>query len=285
LELPNGDDNNSTLDLNTTKPKGHECSSWHDFGCQIKKVPGVAWTFTKDIGTGAWGIVTGAKDSAEVLSHCVFDQIDLSRSGAFNSNHMGHPPSPACGQIWDGLKHTVTHPGDLIRLDDILHGHPGRAVPDILLWAIPAAKLIDAIKAASAARALKAVDAVAAAGGADAAAEGALSTLDKALLGEEALYEHALDLGEKPLSAPHNVSAHGPDLVTYDPVADEIVVWDAKYRSTGSFPKSIPAETLAGWQPYIDQAVNNYDGIYADLVEDAVSEGRVVGRIFPWPPR
>lgn len=140
--------------------KGDDCSGWSL--CQLQKVPGVSWTFVKDIGTGAKDIVVGTKDTLVLLGRCGYDSINpAGLSGALTATHTPASHDPACGQLRDGLVRLVTHPGDLIRLDDILHGHPGRAVPAIALLLIPAAK---------AARGLKVADGVGAGG--DAAASG-----------------------------------------------------------------------------------------------------------------
>jgi len=143
--------------------KGDDCSGWSL--CQLQKVPGVSWTFVKDIGTGAKDIVVGTKDTLVLLGRCGYDSINpAGLSGALTATHTPASHDPACGQLRDGLVRLVTHPGDLIRLDDILHGHPGRAVPAILLLLIPAAK---------AAGGLKVADGVAAGGDAAAAGGGA----------------------------------------------------------------------------------------------------------------
>ena len=95
-------------------------------------------TFTKDIGTGASGIVTGTKDTVVLLGRCGYESINpAGLSGALTAAHTPPPDKAACSQLGDGLSHLATHPWELIRWNDIANGHPGRALPAILLLLLP----------------------------------------------------------------------------------------------------------------------------------------------------
>jgi hypothetical protein len=93
-----------------------------------------------------------------------------------------------------------------------------------------------------------------------------------------------LKRGEIGIQGPGNPNAQGPDYITYDPNAHEIIIWDAKYRREGgSYPKSISDEKMRKWLPEVRDAINRYDGPHKNGIDSAFQKGNIAGRIFPYP--
>jgi RHS repeat-associated protein len=123
---------------------------------------------------------------------------------------------------------------------------------------------------------------------ADAIADGRVAAtarfIKKAGAAAEGLgWQVALGQGEVGVEGPGNVSARGPDYITYDPATEDIVVYDAKYRSNGSYPKSISAAKQAKWMPYVKSAVKGYSGADADQIRAALDNGDIRWQVFAWP--
>src|SRR6185369_12455226 len=101
---------------------------------------------------------------------------------------------------------------------------------------------------------------------------------------EELGWTEALANGEVGVQGPIPITAIGPDYITYNPVADEITVWDAKYSANGRFPTSaFPSSKITGsgpWVPYVKTAVANYSGPYAARIQAALAAGKIVGKYF-----
>ncbi|MBN9619292.1 MAG: RHS repeat protein, partial [Actinobacteria bacterium] len=101
-------------------------------------------------------------------------------------------------------------------------------------------------------------------------------------MAEELGWQESLANGEIGIQAPGKITATGPDYITYDPDSDEIVVWDAKYSSSGRFPSGIPASQMASWNSRIASVVQDYSGPYAQQIQQAFSNGSVRGQIFAY---
>jgi YD repeat-containing protein len=94
----------------------------------------------------------------------------------------------------------------------------------------------------------------------------------------------ALDEGQIGILKPGKVTANGPDYLTFDPNTGQVVVWDAKYSSSGRFPSgSIPSSKLADWNAAVQDAVNSYTGPSADALKQALANGAIRGEYFPYP--
>jgi hypothetical protein len=107
-------------------------------------------------------------------------------------------------------------------------------------------------------------------------------------IGEIRGYKNAVDdMGHVGIQPPGKVTAPGPDYITFDPVGDSIVVWDAKYRGPGgSYPSSLPTDKVKSWMPQINEAIQNMpSGPLRDKVIDAFNSGQVQGRISQWPTK
>jgi RHS repeat-associated protein len=103
-------------------------------------------------------------------------------------------------------------------------------------------------------------------------------------MAEELGWESALDAGNIGVQGPGKITAVGPDYITFDPTTNQIVVWDAKYSSNGSFPSgSISSAKLTSWNAAIGDAVNNYTGPGAAAIKQAYANGAVVGQYFKYP--
>ncbi|ABS26524.1 RHS repeat domain-containing protein [Anaeromyxobacter sp. Fw109-5] len=106
-------------------------------------------------------------------------------------------------------------------------------------------------------------------------------------IAEEKGWNAALKGGHEPIQGPGKVSEKGPDFITYDPKSESIVVWDAKYRSSGKgYPKSLPPKKLKAWMPEVRKAVEALpDEALRAAAKDALENNRVTGEIFKWPPK
>lgn len=100
-------------------------------------------------------------------------------------------------------------------------------------------------------------------------------------------YDTAIKGGHTPIQGPGKVTARGPDLLTYDPVSREVVVWDSKYRGPGgSYPSGIPPAKLQKWLPDVRAAIEALpSGPAKSAFLDALAKGRVRGKVFKWPPQ
>jgi hypothetical protein len=98
-------------------------------------------------------------------------------------------------------------------------------------------------------------------------------------------YQRALDRGEIGIMAPGKASAPGVDYATFDPVAGEVIISDAKYRGPGgTYPTSIPDAKLADWTDQVKDVVSGWaDSPQKTQILNALDNGRVRGEIFPWP--
>ncbi len=106
-----------------------------------------------------------------------------------------------------------------------------------------------------------------------------------AAIGEYQGYQYATnDLGQMGVKAPGAVTAPGPDFITYDPVKDQVVAWDAKYRGPGGrYASSMPAGKLARWLPDVRAAVNALpQGTLRDKALNALNNGSYTGQIYPY---
>jgi hypothetical protein len=103
-------------------------------------------------------------------------------------------------------------------------------------------------------------------------------------MAEQLGWQEALSDGEIGIQGPGKITAVGPDYITFDPEADTINVWDAKYSSSGRFPSGLSASKLAAWNPQVAAAVANYSGPYATEIQEAFANGQVAGQIFGYSP-
>jgi hypothetical protein len=102
-------------------------------------------------------------------------------------------------------------------------------------------------------------------------------------MAEELGWRQSLSRGEIGIQGPGKLTTHGPDYITYDPIADEVVVWDSKYSSSGRFPSgSIPGSKMTAWSSSVSDAVGGYSGPGASEAQRALQAGRVVGRYFQY---
>jgi len=128
----------------------------------IKSGTGATWTFIKDIGTSAY--------------HTVVDLGVLGyRTSIINALFNPNDYSKAWTDLGSGVLHLITHPVDLAKSlvdwKDLVGGHPGRAVPDILLLFVGVGEVVDVVKGIRAASAAAAAARVAAEQAAKDAAE------------------------------------------------------------------------------------------------------------------
>lgn len=93
------------------------------------------------------------------------------------------------------------------------------------------------------------------------------------------------ELGHIPIQQPGKVTAPGADFITFDPEgAGAVVIWDAKYRSKGRFPASIPVKKIDAWTMEASAAISSLpDGPLKQKALAALLAGRVRGEIFRWP--
>jgi hypothetical protein len=101
-------------------------------------------------------------------------------------------------------------------------------------------------------------------------------------MAEELGWQRALARGEVGIKGPGKITEVGPDFITYDPDADVINVWDAKFSKTGRYPATLSRAKLTAWQADIQAAVNDYAGAYAADISNALANGQIAGRIFPY---
>jgi hypothetical protein len=110
-----------------------------------------------------------------------------------------------------------------------------------------------------------------------------------AALGEDHGYYSALEKGHVGIRAPENPSVRGRgDYITYDPDAQQVVIWDAKYRgpSSGNPPKAVPEDSLRRWLPEARRAIEALpDGPMKAEIQAALDAGQVRGEVFKWPPK
>lgn len=108
----------------------------------------------------------------------------------------------------------------------------------------------------------------------------------KGAIGEELGWTNSLDNGEIGIRGPRSVARNGADYITYDPESNMIRVWDAKYSTAGRFPggDSLPITKMDGWSGDIGDAVDGYDGPYADEIRSAYNDGNVSGHYFKYTP-
>lgn len=105
-------------------------------------------------------------------------------------------------------------------------------------------------------------------------------------IAEDKGFRAAIKSGHEPIQGPGKVTEKGVDFLTYDPKSESIVVWDAKYRSSGKgFPARLPVTKLKAWMPEVRRAVEALkDEELKAKALDALQNNRVTGRIFKWPP-
>jgi hypothetical protein len=106
-------------------------------------------------------------------------------------------------------------------------------------------------------------------------------------IAEEKGWDAALKSGHEPIQGPGKVSEKGPDFITFDPKSESVVVWDAKYRSSGKgYPKSLSPTKLKAWMPEVRKAVEALpDEALRAAASEALENNRVTGEIFKWPPK
>jgi RHS repeat-associated protein len=107
-----------------------------------------------------------------------------------------------------------------------------------------------------------------------------------ASIGELHGYEEALGQGHVPIRGPGKTTARGADYLTYDPVQQEVVFWDAKYRGPqgGSVPRTLAPAKIQRWTPEARKAIEVLPDspLKADMLR-ALDAGQVRGEIFKWP--
>lgn len=104
-------------------------------------------------------------------------------------------------------------------------------------------------------------------------------------IGEIRGHANALEQGHLSIEAPGVVTAPGVDYVTYNPITEEIVLWDAKYRSEGgSYPGAVSDAQLKRWTSQLENTIRNLpDGDLKRDALDAYEQGRIKPEIFRWP--
>ena len=89
-----------------------------------------------------------------------------------------------------------------------------------------------------------------------------------------------------PFAARGKTTATGADYVTYDPVQQEVVLWDSKYRGPqgGSVPKTLSPGKINRWTPNARKAIEALPDspMKAEMLR-ALDAGHVRGEIFKWP--
>jgi RHS repeat-associated protein len=107
-----------------------------------------------------------------------------------------------------------------------------------------------------------------------------------AAIAEQHGYAEAIRQGHLPIRGPGKTTARGADYVTYDPVQQEVVLWDSKYRGPqgGSTPRALSPAKIERWTPEARRAIGTLpDGpSKADMLQ-AIDAGQVRGEIFRWP--
>jgi RHS repeat-associated protein len=107
-----------------------------------------------------------------------------------------------------------------------------------------------------------------------------------AAIGEVHGYEEALAQGHLPIRAPVKTTARGADYLTFDPVQQEVVFWDAKYRGPqgGSVPKTLSAVKIQQWSAEARRAIGALpDSPVKAAMLRALDAGQVRGEIYKWP--
>ena len=107
-----------------------------------------------------------------------------------------------------------------------------------------------------------------------------------AAIAEQQGYAAALEEGQIGIQGPGKVTARGPDYITFDPDAREIVIWDSKYRGPAgrSVSSTIPASKLKSWMPEVRNAIEAMsEGPAKQQALKAFEDGAVRGRVFKWP--
>jgi RHS repeat-associated protein len=99
-------------------------------------------------------------------------------------------------------------------------------------------------------------------------------------MAEELGWREATGRGEISVAAPGKITAVGPDYITYDPDADVINVWDAKFSKNGRYPSSLSQAKMDAWEGDVEAAVKGYSGPHAADILNAWSNGQIVGKIF-----
>lgn len=115
-------------------------------------------------------------------------------------------------------------------------------------------------------------------------ARGKLSHLNGAI-GEAHGWSRALDSGHLGIQPPGKVTAPGVDFATFDPMRNQIVLWDAKYRGPkGSYPTTIPASKMGAWTKEVRSTIEAMpEGPLRKQYLEALENNRIRGEIFRWP--
>ena len=104
----------------------------------------------------------------------------------------------------------------------------------------------------------------------------------RAAIAEELGWRGALSDGQVGIQGPGQVTTPGPDFITYDSRAGNIIAWDAKYTTSSVLPRSVSPSC---WMYEIRSGVANYSGSYADEIQQAFTNGQITTRRFLYPPR
>ena len=97
-------------------------------------------------------------------------------------------------------------------------------------------------------------------------------------------YNIAQQNGEIGIQPPGKVTANGPDFITYNVKTKHINIWDAKYSSTGRWPKSAKGFGTQKWLEETRLAIESIaDPEFRNEVLDAFENGRIDWIIFEWP--
>jgi len=222
---------------------------------------------------------------------------DPAYSGAQNSGRIVSAASPDCGgregqchlpaassQPNNGSGPIATAAG-VVAIAAINLLEPELGVP--LDFALGVQGLADGVPSAGRAGALGTADSTATSSQQGVRVAGSDVRHVNGAIAETRGYHAALDSGQMGIQRPGKVTSPGPDFITYDPQSKFIIVWDAKYRVSGTgYPTSLSATTLRQWIPDVRDAINALpEGPFKWQVSNALESGRVSGSIFRWPPK
>jgi hypothetical protein len=97
-------------------------------------------------------------------------------------------------------------------------------------------------------------------------------------------WQVAVANGEIGIQPPGKVTATGLDFITYDPVTDQINIWDAKYSRTQAWPRTAAGFGSKAWLTETSEAISQMsDAAQRAKAQAAFDAGRINWNIFTWP--